>query len=847
MKYSLNLLKQYINVDDAVKELANKLTRKSCEIEQIDSRVLPDELVIGYVTKVEQHPDADKLLVCQVDCGSHGTFQVITGGENVREGAFVPNALPGCYLPSIDLKIGERKMRWVDSNGMICAKEELGIMEDTDKHWIWIMNDDCDDLTQEDKGKPVKEKYPRLENHILDVDNKTLTHRPDLTGYFGVAMELNAIYQSLDDSAKIIFNKAQNVSQDMMNLNILEHLQQATSSTRKIHAKTENLRSYVLVELNDIVVKESSFFTRVMLRDIEWQPINNWVDFSNIFMNLSSQPVHFFDADKVKGDIVVRQAEPDEKFTDLNDDEHVLTSNDIVIADQEKIIALAWIYGANNSGVDQNTKNILVEIANFDPVHVRKTALRLALRTDASMRYEKNINPLFTLHCLLLLMDQVQYNKPDLGEVTFAGLDFYIDPSITTSPKTISLHQDQLIQTIWGDGNTEKYLATIQKVLEGLGFRITQNDQQSTVTVPYWRGPGDINIPEDVFEEVARIHGYENIAPLPLTNDVQTTPFPIDIQVIRTIEHSFAHLCGYDQMETYPWADQKLMGELHDHQKNEEWLYQDLLTLKNALSPETKHLRDSMIYNLFSYAAKNSKFFDKFKLFDIGKVWSKKHEKNEELYGVPGQPNHEKWQWGAVLFQKKQTDWSHDLVLKAKSHLGQMFASLWLNGKVEYVPTDKTQFHPKKQGTIIYNRQPIGFLGQLHPLLLSKHKMEQNSQLVYMQIDIDMIIHRYNKKKNKAGSNYETLQDQIVQRDLCFVIDQEKTFGEVIHAVKSVKEVTSLRIFDLYQGEHLPQGKKSIALSMKIVGDGNMTTEQINQIMDKAIEKAQKTGAELRK
>lgn len=412
MRYSLNLLKKYIGVQDTAENIARHLTLKTCEIEEIITRNLPKEVVIGKVLSVKQHENADKLTVCQLDCGKAGKYQICTGGENIVEGVYVPVAIPGCYLPAIDLKIEPRKMRGEDSNGMICSKGELGIMEDEDKHWIWIMNEDLYDLSDADIGLPVSEKYPWMDNHILDVDNKTVTHRPDLTGHFGIAWELQAIYAMRDE--KITFNKLPERQHTFSTTHMLDMLSSATKATMKVKVDTADCQSYIAVEYKDVTVQRSSLYTRLMMQDIGQQSRNNWVDFSNLFMMITGQPVHFFDADTIKGKITVRNAKKGETFIDLFDKEHTLDPQDIVICDDEKILALGGVVGGKTSGVSDSTKNIIAEIAHFDPVAVRKTGTRLGLRTDAELRFEKHINPLFSLHAFLFFLEESKFFAMDL-------------------------------------------------------------------------------------------------------------------------------------------------------------------------------------------------------------------------------------------------------------------------------------------------------------------------------------------------------------------------------------------------------------------------------------------------
>ncbi len=305
MRYSLSLLKKYIGVQDTAENIARQLTLKTCEIEEIIERNLPKEIVIGKVLEVKQHDNADKLKVCQIDCGKAGKFQICTGGENIITNVYVAVAIPGCYLPAIDLKIEPRKMRGEDSNGMICSKGEIGIIEDEDKHRIWIMNEDMSDLSDADIGIALGDKYPWMNNSILDVDNKTVTHRPDLTGHFGIAWELQAIYASANaskDSAsnKFSFNKLPDRKHTFETTNILDTLSNAHKADIVVDVKTADCQSYIAIQYNDVTVQRSSMYTRLAMQDIGQQSRSNRVDFSNLFMMTTGQPIHIFDADQIK-------------------------------------------------------------------------------------------------------------------------------------------------------------------------------------------------------------------------------------------------------------------------------------------------------------------------------------------------------------------------------------------------------------------------------------------------------------------------------------------------------------------------------------------------------------------
>jgi len=863
MKYSSALLKKFISINDTPENIADNLILKTCEIEEIIERKIPEEVVIGYVTEVKKHPNADKLTVCQVDCGDKWSFQILCGAKNVTEGMYVPAALSGAYLSQIDIKIEPRKMKWLDSDGMICAKEELGILEDLEEPWIWILNDDFDDLEKSDLGIPLAEKYPWLNSYVFDVDNKWLTHRPDLTGHFGIGVELNAIYSSAKPKDKgqrslISFNKISEYYKTFENTNIFETLNQSKKCTMEVESKTDGLRSYILMELNDVEVKESTFFTRLQLLDLGLHPRNNRVDISNLMLFLTGQPVHFFDAAKIDWNIIVRNAQKWEKFIDLFEKEHSLLETDLVIVDEKKILALAWVIGSLNSWVTETTKNIVVEIANFDPVLIRRTWTRLGLRTDAEIRFEKNINPIYSLYSLFLFMDILGYYVKDLGKYEHGGLDYYIAADRKKSvEKIIEIDLEKMQKIIFGQ-EKKNFTKLAQWYLEGLGFKV-KNEKWGMIDVgvPFWRGPGDINIEDDITEEVARLYGYDNIDPIPLYDQMVNQNYSSYVDLQRKLENFWVQDACFDQVETYPWVSTKVLQIMG---RDLEVLY----SLQNAVDPEAPYLRDMMLYNLLQYVAKNSKFFDEIRFFDIGKIRSKvdgsdkgveKLDKTFEGKNYAWKYVNERQQFGWILYRKQIWNWQEDTVLEIKDLLKNLFGIFEVGDlDIVWVATGFENYHPKKQAKIqltVNSKQwivvrTLGFVGVVHPLVNKAFKISENASLTYVSLYLDVLVEAIEEANKDKKYIYQTLQDQIVSRDLCFVIDSKISFGVLLDAVESVNEVENLKVFDIYEWESLGVGKKSIAFKFDVIGEGNMTTEYINEVMNKVIVVAEKTGAKLR-
>lgn len=831
MKYHSSLIKKYISVNDTPENIAQKLIVKTCEIEEIIERKISDLIVIWYIKSCEKHPDADKLNVCMVDCGDKWEYQIICGGSNVRAGIYVPVALPGTVFEKAGITIEKRKMRWVESNGMICSKEELEINEDQELHSIWDLEVDLDGIEVKDLGTPLAQKFPWLNSYVFDVDNKSLTNRPDLTGHFGAAVELNAIYEAKD----ISFNKVSEWMKQFADTNIFDTFDHATPAKRNVIWESTSLNSYTLLEINNIEIKPLSFFTRLQLIDMGANPRNNWVDFSNLFMLLTGQPIHFFDADKIDGDVIIRNAKDGEEFIDLFETKHSLKSTDIVIADKNKILALAWVVGWLESWVWENTKNILVEIANFDPVAVRKTGTRLGLRTDAELRYEKNINPWWSMYCLLLFLDELNYYKKDLWNFEIWGVSAYVKADLQEQKnKGINIDLDNIEKNIFWT-KIENFKQDANRILQWLGFQI----KESWIICPIRRSPDDLNIQEDITEEIIRIYGYENIKGLPVLSDVQYTPYIPTVELMRTLEDIFVQDFCFDQTETYPWTSAKLLQQFGTNPEN-------CYSLQNPVNIDTPFLRDNMIYNLLGYATKNNKFFDSFRIFDIANVWKKNLEEksdNDKAYATSFVD--ESFELGALFYEKSLDTWNNDPFLTTKSLLTPLLQRLGIDKEITLQVTNHNHFHPKKQADIILDWVVVWSIASLHPLILKDHKIPETAGLCYLSLSLPKLIEAKGKSEIKTTS-YETLQDQIVWRDLCFVVDITSSFEAILKAIKDIKEISALEVFDAYEGKNLGEDKKSVSLKIKILGEGNLTTEQINEIMNKAIKAAEKAGWNLR-
>ena len=797
MHYISNLLKKYINIQDSDENIAYQLSTKTCEIEEVITRKIPTDVLVGYVTKTYKHPDADKLTVCELDCWEN-SYQVCTWATNISQNIFVPVAIPGCYLPAIDLKIEPRKMRWLDSNWMICSKEELGLVEDTD-HWIWVLDKDFE-LTKDDIWKKLVDIAPWLENTLFDVDNKTITNRPDLTGHIGLAIDLFALY-SQNSPEKINFSSLKNIMNP--EYDIFEILDNSKKSDLRLNVQSKKCNSYIALSLDNIFIKPSSLYLKTILGDLGLSPRNNFVDFSNYFMYLTSQPVHFFDKEKISWTLTVRQAKNWEKFVDLFDWEHELLETDMVIADDEKILALAWVVWWKDSWVSENTKNIVVEIANFDSIAVRKTWTRLGLRTDAELRYEKNISPLLSLHALVWMLDEIKSNSTDLGNPEIAGLQYYVWE--IEKNKTIDFDEKTILQEIF---STQDNIWLSEKILWYLWFQIKENK----ALVPYRRWSDDMNILQDLTEEVARVYGYDNIASKPYNFDLGYASLPQNVQLTNSLVSYLPHL-GYVGIESYPWVSEKILDTFGIEKQN-------LKKLQNPVAPELKHLKPLGFLTSLDAVKKNSHEREKIKLFDLTGIFEKTESQVLDM----------------LIFSKKNNSNLTDILLELKSDLTSTIENLGYS--FELKKSERKYFHPSRQADIFVEWKPIGFIWQIHPL--ASENLDIAWTLVVAEINLTTLAEI---KKTTKDVVYRSLQDQVVKKDFSFLIDKNLSYG-VLNELLKRQDVENIEVFDIFEDEKLGD-KKSISVSITYKWE-KMDATQTQAWMNSIIEEAKNLWANLR-
>ena len=819
MKLSTNFVKDYIDIDVDVKTLAEDMTRVGNEYDEAGKLINATKLVVGEVKECEMHPDSDHLHVCKVDIGTE-ILNIVCGAPNVRKGLKVIVALDGAVLPGVIVKAGgtiekEDKERVIkrgmvrgqESNGMLCSMLELGVehkyVDEADKTGIHELPADA----------PVGEdaiKYMQMDDEVVDFD--LTANRGDLLSILGMAYELGAIY---DKKVKDI-DLSHGENKEDINDNF------------KVEVNTENCSIFLARKVKNIEIKESPLFIKNRLIASGIRPINNVVDISNYVMLETGQPLHFYDADTLKGKIEVRMAKEGEKLFTLDGKERTLSSEDIVISDGEKAIGLAGVMGGLDTEITDKTKNVLIEAAIFDGIKIRKTSKEI-LRSEASSRFEKGLDPNRTYMaieraCKLLeeyadgevVGGTAKYDNANLGnrdiEISFKKINDVLGMSITK--KDVLDVFRRLAFEVIVDGKKSDFKET-EKDLE--------NVEKIVVSVP--RRRGDISIKEDLIEEVGRIYGVDNIVGKLPEMPMKAGSFD---KVTRGIRNKMVDL-GLNETLSYILVNDK---EAKNFTKDNT----EIVKLLDPMSEDRNTLRHSIIPSLlkiYEYnKARNNKDVS---IFEIGKAFYKQGEEYSETNKIAALMTGEFY---LGVDSRKNVDF---YIIKGIAE--ELLDYLGYNGRYSFVVKEEQmpdEVHPGQSALISVNNDVVGLIGRVHPTL--------TKEAVYVfEIDLDKLLDKkVGKMKYKEVSKFPS-----VKKDLAVVVDKDVSSSEIGALIKKAAGsiLTKIDVFDVYTGKGIDENKKSIAYSLTFEKmDRTLTDEEINTSLNKIIELLEKkAGAELRK
>ena len=787
MKLSTNFLKDYIDIDVDVKQLAEDMTRVGNEYDSASNLINATKLVIGQITECEPHPDSDHLHLCKVNIGTE-VLDIVCGAPNARTGLKVIVALDGAVLPEKTIKKG--MIRGQESNGMLCSIAELGLehkfLKPEDSEGIAELGEDA-----EIGGNPIK--YLQMDDGVIDFE--LTANRGDLLSILGMAYEVGAIY---DKKVKDVDLKHKESGEDI-------------NKTFKTEVKTANCSKLLVKKVENVKIEESPIFIKNRLIASGIRPINNVVDISNYVMLELGQPLHFYDADKLGNKLVVRMAEDGEKLTTLDNVERTLTSEDIVIADATHGVGLAGVMGGLETEVEPDTKNIIIESAIFDSVKVRKTSKKI-VRSEASNRFEKGLDPERTTMaieraCKLLeeyaggtvVTGTVEYdktnNKEKEIEITFKNIN---DVLGTVIP------------------NEE-----ILNVFRKLGFSYKVNGEKIKVTVPTRRL--DISIKEDLIEEVSRIYGVDNIeGKLPI---VPMRKGSYD-KTQREIRNKMIAL-GLKETLTYVLINDK---EVNGYTLDKF----EPLKLLDPITEDRNTLRYSMIPSLYKvYEYNKAREQKDISIFEIGKGFYKKGE----VYG-------EDTKLCVLMSGKYSTGLNNNKTVDfyvIKGIAEEVLDYLGYSGRYSFMKQEMPkEMHPGQSAMINVNGSNIGMIGKIHPSVTK-------DDVYVLEINLDeLFTKKVGKMKYKEFSKFPS-----INKDIALVVDKKSVSKDIEKVIKSAggSLLTNIEVFDVYTGVGVGIDKKSIAYSLTFSDmKKTLTDEEINGLMDKIIDAvSKKCGAELRK
>ncbi len=789
MKLSINFLKDYIDLDENidVKKLAEDMTNAGNEYDEAGKLISATKLVIGEIKECVDHPDSDHLHCCKVDIGSE-VLDIVCGAPNARKGLKVIVAQDGAQLPGGTIKKGV--IRGEESNGMMCSMAELGLeskfLKEEDKAGIHELPADA----------PVGEDpiaFLQMNDSVIDFD--LTANRGDLLSILGMAYEVGAIY---DKKVKDI---------DLSHKENSENI----NDTFKVNVNTENCSIFLAKRVKNVEIKESPAFIKNRLIASGIRPINNVVDISNYVMLETGQPLHFYDADTLKGCLEVRMAEEGEKLTTLDNIERTLKSEDIVISNGEKAIGLAGVMGGLETEITDNTKNIIIEAAIFDNVKVRRTSNSI-LRSEASNRFEKGLDSNRTYMAIERACNLLEKYA---GAEIVGNLAKY--DTTDRSDKNIDITAKN-INAILGMQISEQ---EILEVFRKLGFTTTVKDEIITVSVPKRRI--DISIKEDLIEEVGRIYGVNNIkGKLP---DIAPKMGSYD-KIERQIRNKMMDL-GLNETLSYVLVPE---NEAKMFTKDDT----QVVKLLAPLSEDKNTLRHSLsvaLHKIYKYnKARSNKDVS---IFEIGKSFQKQNEEYSETKKLAALMSGEYY----VGMEKKKVDF---YVIKGIAE--EILDYLGYNGRYSFVKDlNKTpdEMHPGQSAVISVNNDIVGLIGKIHPSV-------EKEDVFILEIDLDKLLaKKVGKMKYKEISKFPN-----IKKDLAVVVDKKVTAQEIGINIKKFAGslLENYEVFDVYTGEGVAENKKSVAFSLTFgKQDRTLTDEEINAVMDKIIEGLEKKlQAELR-
>ena len=801
MKFTIDWLKQHLDTKYNDKKILDKLTNIGLEVESFESQSSQqDEFVIAKIINAERHPNADRLSVCDVDIGEKEIVKVVCGAPNAKKDLLTIYAPPGAIIPKNKMKLSVSKIRGVTSYGMLCSESELKLSNESEG---------ITELPSKKYNNQIGKKY--FKNNSSKVIDLSITpNRADCLGVRGVARDLAAAGAG----------KLKKYDQNKIKF----------KGTQKIKVKINKEKNQGCAAFGSCLIKgikntESPQWLKDKILALGQKPISAIVDITNYIMFDLNRPLHAYDADKINESIIVRNSKKGESFEALDNKTYTLQDNMCVISDQSGVLGLGGIIGGTRSGTELDTKNILLESAYFNPKSIRKTSKLLNIDTDAKFRFERGIDPNSIEEGLVKAAKLIQ--EICGGEIS------KLDVQKSEIFKKISIiFPLDLFESVTGFKISVK---EIIKILTDLGFIIKKKNNDLNLIAPSWRP--DILQPIDIVEEIVRIKGYDQIK-TELPEKVRKIPTLNKQQkLFHFLQRSVASK-GYYEAVTWSFTDSKI-NHLFKENKNE-------VEIVNPISADLNVLRSSIFSNLIIYLKNNlDRGFKDISLFEIGPIFSgNKPGQQKIVLGGLRSGKVSRYNW---IEKERLVD-----VFDAKRDAIQTIVESGFDQKKLYI-NDKapSYYHPGKSGTIYLSKNennPVAFFGEIHPNILKKIDIKTEA-LVCIEIYLDNIKETTKKLKDQK-SLYQYSDYQKSERDFAFVIDKNFKVQELVNIISEIDKslIRSVKVFDVYEGEKIPNNKKSIALNVTIQSSEKTLNEEdlekVNKLIISTVET--KSGAKIR-
>ena len=801
MKITFDWLKDHLKTNLKEKNLLEQLTNVGLEVESLENLNADNELFkIARIIKIEKHPNADRLKVCDVNVGDKELKKVVCGAANAKEGLMTIYAPPGAVIPKTKMKLVVAKIRGVTSYGMLCSESELNLSDESDG---------IIELSKFKYEKKIGKSYfPKYNSNLIDLS--ITPNRPDCLGVRGIARDLAA---SGFGKLKVLKKKK------------IKSKKKQTLNVKIRREKDQGCNAFGSCLITNVKNTESPKWLKDKLISVGQKPISAIVDVTNYVMLDINRPLHAYDADKIKKGIIVRNSKAGEEFKALDNKQYKLENGMCVISDNKGVLGLGGIIGGTRSGTEFDTKNILLESAYFEPRSIRNTAKKLNLDTDAKFRFERGIDPLSIesgLNKAASLIKEIcggEISKIDIQKIkTYRTRTIKFDPNLFESVSGFKI-------------STKKML----KILENLGFKFKNEKKYLKLTIPPWRP--DISQEVDIVEELVRISGYDNIKIIDPIKERTKSTLNQSQKLFHFLQRSVASK-GYVEAITWSFADANYNNYFKGTNRE--------IKIINPISSELNVLRNSIFSNLIMYMNKNlDRGFKDLSIFEIGPIFtgSNPGEQNTVVCGLAaGKKSRLSW-----IEKERDID-----VFDVKRDVVQTLVEAGYNSDKFFIDSETPNYyHPGKSGRLFLNRgkdKVAAFFGEIHPNILKKLDIKIETLLGF-EIFLDNL--KLPKKTlNNQKTKFIVSDYQKSERDFAFLANKDTHVQDLINAVSSVDQnlISNIKVFDVYQGDNIPDNQKSIAISLtiqsleKTLNDSDL--EKINKLIIETVET--KTGAKIR-